>query len=138
MRGKLLSVGAAAVYLSVATSFAFADELKWIYLPTPPGTKFARIQGSSKEAGPWVFQLIYPPHSTVPLYYHSKDIEISVLSGTLYSGNSAPPAIGNGVAHKAGVKWVLPAMTPQWLMTGDDGATLQAAAQGPVTTAFVK
>ncbi len=64
-----------------------AQDMKWI--DAPPGLTGAQmvvLQGDPTKGGPYTIRLKLPAGYRIPLNWHDSDVNLTVISGTLYIG----------------------------------------------------
>ena len=122
---------------------AGAEEIDWSAPSTDahaPGSRYALKEGDFSKAERIVFYVSYPPHLTIPTYFHDVPVKIEIVSGRLISGGNdgTAPDVAKGVAHEAGSQYTLPAKTTQWLATGDHEAVIRVTMDGPFAIHWLK
>jgi len=104
-----------------------ADEMKmvnpeavqWSDAPPvlPKGAKLAVLHGDPGKAGPIVMRLSLPAGYKIAPHTHTKDEQLTILSGALYLGMSDKMDMKSGHAVKAGGFHYLPGGTPHYAYT---------------------
>lgn len=71
-----------------APTFVSPEDIKWADGPPtlPAGTKVAVLEGSPKEAAPFVMRLKLPADSKLPPHFHPADERVTCLSGEFNAG----------------------------------------------------
>ena len=143
-------LGAACVLIAAAASVPFGataaeihkvvtpDSITW--RPGPPalpkGAMMAVLSGNPNEEGPFVLRLKFPANYSVPAHWHSKSENVTVLSGTLYSGVGDKLDRSKGEAVPQGAFYVRPAGMRHYVWTTGE-TVLQLFGIGPFDTTYV-
>jgi hypothetical protein len=130
----LISLTLAALFAAPA----FADDmmmnsadLKWGDAPPvlPKGAKVAVLHGDPFKPGPYTLRLQMPANYKLAPHWHSKDENITVISGTFYLGMGDKMG-AESHALKAGGYHYLPAKARHYAMT-KGAAVVQVSGEGP-------
>lgn len=115
--GSVLLLAACAAYAAVATAQDDAHtmiapkDIQWGPAPPtlPKGAKIAVLQGDPGKDGPFVIRLMTPgPYRLAP-HWHSRDEQLTVISGTFYLGLGDTVDMKKAKALPAGGFHYLPA-----------------------------
>ena|SRR5436305_1384875 len=106
-------------------------EVKWGAAPPslPPGAKVAVLFGNPAETGPYVIRVSIPGGYRIPLHQHAHDQRITVMSGSLFLGDSWDPKYAREV--KAGGFVVQPAKIAKFVFTKKSPAIVEMHGEGP-------
>ena len=98
-----------------------AKSIRWSAAPPglPAGAKAALLQGTPQAAGRYVIRLQFPANYRIPLHAHSNDMDVTVISGTLFVANSQTLDKKKAFAIKPGDYYHLPAQAAQFVFTKD-------------------
>jgi quercetin dioxygenase-like cupin family protein len=127
-----------ALFLIAMTAFAETptllnpQDMKWGAAPPsiPKGAKLAVLYGDPSKEGPYSFRAKLPAGYVVPPHFHTKDENLTVLSGALYLGMSDTLDKNSAHALKAGGFHHLPGKLHHYAFT--KAATLiQISGDGP-------
>src|SRR6478609_6865744 len=90
-----------------------AGDIKWGDAPPvfPKGAKMAVLGGDPGKDGAFVARLRMPANYRIPPHWHSKDEDLTIVSGTFYLGEGDAADTGHAHAIKAGGFHHLPAKT---------------------------
>jgi hypothetical protein len=114
------------------TSFINQSDMKWEDGPPslPKGGKMTVLSGDPSKDGPFSIRAKLPAGYMVPPHFHSKDENLTVLSGALYLGMS--DAVDKTTAHalKAGGFHHLPGKVHHYAFTKAP-TVLQINGDGP-------
>lgn len=128
----------AASLLASAPAVLAADDVK-ILAPgsitfkadaNVPGVATALIDGSPNE-GPYTVRAQFSQNVQIPAHFHPDTRVVTVLSGTYYFGAGDKYDEGAIKGYKAGTVIVVPANTPHYAGSAEDGAIVQESGFGP-------
>lgn len=130
--------GYAFVAALVATAGAFAAEVKII---TPdavnfradgsvPGVSIALIDGDPKT-GPYTIRAKFDRNVKIPAHFHPDTRIVTVLSGTYYFGSGDAYDANAIRGYGPGTTIVVPAGSPHYAGSTEDGAVVQESGVGP-------
>ncbi len=128
----LLALAAIAAQAQESSSFMNTKEMKWGDAPPslPKGSKMAVLFGDPSKEGPFSIRAKLPMGYTVPPHFHTKDENLTVLSGTLYIGMSDTVDKKSAHALKAGGFHHLPGKVHHYAFTKSP-TELQISGDGP-------
>ncbi len=115
------------------------EDIKWMdtEAPFPKGAKTAVMQGDPSKPGIFTVRMKAPANYKVPAHWHSKDENLTVLSGTLYFGEGDNMKMQGAVhAIKAGGFHHVPAKTPHYVFTKAP-VLLQVTGEGPFDMNYI-
>ena len=115
-----------------------AAEVKWGAAPPvlPKGAKMAVLEGDPGKDGPFVARLMVPAHYRIAPHWHSKDEDLTIISGTMYLSEGDKLETQHAHAMKAGAYHHLPANTHHYAFS--KGATVvQINGQGPFDITYI-
>ncbi|HET9822713.1 MAG TPA: cupin domain-containing protein [Burkholderiaceae bacterium] len=109
-----------------------AKSIRWSAAPPglPAGAKAALLQGTPQASGRYVIRLQLPANYRIPLHSHSRDMDVTVVSGTLFVANSQTLDKKKAFAIKPGDYYHLPAQAAQFVFT-KDVTVLEIHGDGP-------
>lgn len=113
------------------------DELKWKPVTWPKGLEITGLVGSRSQPGPFVERVKFPPNFTHYPHFHPDDRTYTVISGTLYVGYGDKLDPAKLKALPAGSFHTEPAELPHFMVTKDEGATVQVTGTGTSGTTFI-
>lgn len=113
------------------------DQLEWRPSPRVTGLENAALIGSSKEAGPYVERVRFPPNFVVQPHTHPEERTYTILSGTWYIGWGEEFDESKLQALPAGSFYVEPPGKPHFVATKDEAVIFQLSGMGPTATSFV-
>lgn len=114
------------------TTLLNPQDMKWGAAPPsiPKGAKLAVLYGDPSKEGPYSFRAKLPAGYVVPPHFHTKDENLTVLSGALYLGMNDTLDKKSAHALKAGGFHHLPGKLHHYAFT--KAATLiQISGDGP-------
>lgn len=95
-----------------------------------PGVAVALIDGSPKE-GPYTVRAKFSPNVKIPAHFHPDSRIVTVISGTYYFGAGDRYDEGAIKSYGPGTTIVVPANTPHYAGSAEDGAVVQESGTGP-------
>ena len=113
-------------------------DVKWGDAPPslPKGAKIAVLHGDPSKEGPFTLRLQVPGGYKIAPHWHSKDENLTVISGTLQLGMSEKMNMPGAHALKAGGYHYLPAKTNHYAIA--KGSTVvQVSGDGPFDINYV-
>jgi quercetin dioxygenase-like cupin family protein len=115
------------------------EQVKWGDAPPvlPKGAKIAVLEGDPGKAGPFVMRLKVPANYRIAPHWHSKDENLTVVSGTFYLGEGDKPDAKAAHAIKAGGYHHLPANTHHYAFAKGGEAVVQVHGDGPFDITYV-
>ena len=118
-------------------TFLEPGQMKWSDAPPmlPKGAKITVLQGDPSKAGPFVMRLKVPGNYKVAPHWHSRDENLTVVSGTFYLAEGEK-AGGHAHALKAGAFHYLPAETRHYAYSKGP-AVVQVHGEGPFDLTYV-
>jgi len=131
--------GAAAAPDAGTATFLHAKDLA--FGPAPPslpaGARVAVLLGDPSADGPFVIRLMLPKGYRIPPHSHSRDEQVTVISGTMYlgMGDVYEPSTARGLA--AGGFHVLRAGTRHFAYAKQP-TIVQVSGNGPFDITYVK
>jgi quercetin dioxygenase-like cupin family protein len=114
-----------------------ADQMNWEDNPRVPGLGVAKIIGSGKEAGPYVYRVSFPKGRVVQAHSHPDDRTYTVISGTWYIGWGETYDESKLTALPAGSFYTEPAGVPHFVATPDGETVVQVTGTGPTAIDYV-
>ncbi|MEJ6020730.1 cupin domain-containing protein [Ramlibacter sp. PS4R-6] len=135
----LSCAGAAALALSSPAWAAHGGEgLKWGDAPPvlPKGAKLAVLHGDPTKPGPFVMRLQVPAGYKVAPHWHSKDENVTVMSGAFMVGMGDKPDVKAMKTFKAGDFGSIPAKQKHYAMA-KTAAIIQIHGDGPFDLTYV-
>ena len=145
MRNATMLRAALGAALFAATAAWAADaiymnpsEVKWGAAPAvlPKGAKMAVLEGDPGKEGPFVARLKMPANYKVSPHWHSKDEDLTVISGTFYLAEGDKLETKHAHAIKAGGFHHLPAKTHHFAFSKGP-AVVQINGQGPFDITYI-
>jgi len=121
------------------TAFVHAKDI--VFGPAPPalpaGARIAVLLGNPSAEGPFVIRLMLPKGYRIPPHSHSRDEQVTVISGTMYlgMGDVFDPATARGLA--AGGFHALRAGTRHYAFAKQP-TIVQVSGNGPFDITYVK
>jgi len=142
--------GAGSVLTAAVVSFPFgalAAEIHKVTTPEsitwqpgppalPKGAMMAVLSGDPSKDGPFVLRLKFPANYSVPAHWHGKTENVTIISGTLYSGAGDKLDPAKGEAVPVGGFYVRPAEMRHYVWTTGE-TVLQLFGIGPFDTTYV-
>jgi len=113
------------------------EQMTWEPNPRVPGLGVARIIGSGKKPGPYVYRVRFPKGRTVQPHSHPDDRTYTVISGTWYVGWGETYDESEMTALGAGGFYTEPAGMPHFVATPDGEAVVQITGTGPTKVDYV-
>jgi hypothetical protein len=115
-----------------------ASEVKWGAAPPvfPKGAKMAVLEGDPGKEGPFVARLMMPANYRIPPHWHSKDEDLTIVSGTFYLAEGDKLETKHAHAMKAGGFHHLPAKTHHFAFSKGP-AVVQINGQGPFDITYI-
>jgi quercetin dioxygenase-like cupin family protein len=128
----------AAPSLAADEVFINSKELKWGDAPPslPKGGKVAVLNGDPGKAGPFTLRLMAPAGYSIAPHMHSRDENLTVISGTLYLSMGDKADKSHGHALTAGGYHYLPAKTNHYAYT-KAATVVQVSGEGPFDIVYV-
>jgi len=119
-------------------TFLEPGQMKWSDAPPvlPAGAKITVLQGDPSKAGPFVMRLKVPGNYKVAPHWHSKDENLTVVSGTFYLAEGEKADTKHAHAMKAGAFHYLPAETRHYAYSKGP-AIVQVHGEGPFDITYV-
>ena len=135
----LLATAAWSADTAGRATFLEPGEMKWGDAPPvlPKGAMLTVLQGDPSKAGPFVIRLKVPSNYRIAPHWHSKDENLTVVSGTFYlaEGEKADTKHAHGL--KAGAFHYLPAETRHYAYAKGGPAVVQVHGEGPFDITYV-
>jgi len=134
----IASLAAAPAVGADAMKMVNPEAVQWGDAPpsVPNGAKLAVLYGDPGKAGPFVMRLQMPSGYKIAPHTHTKDEQITVLSGSLYLG-MGDKVDGKAQGLKAGGFHYLPGGTPHYAYT--KGPTIvQVNGEGPFDIQYLR
>lgn len=133
-----LALAAMAASAQQTSSVVNVQDMKWEDAPPgiPKGGKMAVLNGDPSKEGTFSIRARLPAGYMVPPHFHSKDENLTVLSGTLYLGMS--DAVDKKTAHalKTGGFHHLPGKTNHYVFT-KTATVIQVDGNGPFDITYL-
>jgi quercetin dioxygenase-like cupin family protein len=116
-----------------------SGEIKWGDAPPvfPKGAKIAVLAGDPGKEGAFVARLKMPANYRIPPHWHSRDEDLTVVSGTFLLGEGDATDIKHAHAIKAGGFHHLPANTHHYAFARGE-TVVQVNGMGPFDITYVK
>ena len=115
-----------------------ASDVKWG--PAPPvfakGAKMAVLEGDPGKEGPFVARLMLPANYRIAPHWHSKDEELTIISGTFYLAEGDKLETKHAHAMTVGGFHHLPAQTHHFAFS-KGAVVVQINGQGPFDITYV-
>jgi hypothetical protein len=114
------------------------SDVKWGPAPPvfPKGAKMAVLQGDPGKDGVFVARLMMPANYRIQAHWHSKDEDLTIVSGTFFLAEGDKLDINHAHAMKVGAYHHLPAKTHHYAFT--KGTTVvQINGQGPFDITYI-
>lgn len=102
----------------------------------PKGAEIVILRGDLSKAEPYTIRFKFPDGYVIPSHWHGTDEEVTVLEGTLNSGEGDTVDKTKSVALPAGSFQVIPAQHHHYVWASGD-TLIQLDGMGPRTTTFV-
>lgn len=135
-----LCLATPALAESAASRAAFHNpgSLKWSAAPPvlPKGAQVAILDGDPFKPGPYVIRLKMPAGYQIPPHWHSRDENVTVITGTLYLGMG--DTLDKKAAHelKAGGFHAIAPQVHHYAFS-KDGAVVQIHGEGPFDITYI-
>jgi hypothetical protein len=150
MRTQRIAVAASIASLAMVAAVAWGadaagratfvnpSDIQWGDAPPglPKGAQLAVLQGDPGKAGPFVIRLKVPANYKIAPHWHSKDENLTVVSGTFYLAEGEKADKGHAHAMKAGAFHYLPAQTRHYAFS-KGSAVVQVHGEGPFDITYV-
>jgi quercetin dioxygenase-like cupin family protein len=142
----LASIAATSALLAPAFSADMAGsiymnpaDIKWGDAPPvfTKGAKMTVLQGDPGKEGPFVARMRVPANYKIAPHWHSKDEDLTVISGTFYLGEGDKMGTGHAHAIRAGGFHHLPAKTHHFAWSKGGEAVVQINGMGPFDLTYV-
>ena len=119
-------------------TFVDASQMKWGEAPPvlPKGAQLTVLQGDPGKAGPFVMRLKVPANYKIAPHWHSKDENLTVVSGTFYLAEGEKVDTAHAHALKVGAFHYLPAQTRHYAYSKGP-AIVQVHGEGPFDITYV-
>lgn len=113
-------------------------DIKWGAAPPVfnKGAKMAVLSGDPGKDGPFVARLMLPANYKIAPHWHSKDEDLTVISGTMYLAEGDKLETQHAHALKGGAYHHLPAKTHHYAYS-KGAAVVQINGQGPFDIVYV-
>jgi quercetin dioxygenase-like cupin family protein len=133
-----------SIFIYLFSSTIFADSILFkpsdiVFHPAPgfpKGAQIVLLRGDLSKAEPYTIRFKLPGGFVIPSHWHTTDEEVTVLSGTLNSGEGDHVDKNASTALSAGGYSVVPAMSHHYVWTTEE-TVFQLDGMGPRTTTFV-
>ena len=109
-----------------------AKDVKWEQAPGMPEGIKTVLQYGDPVKGPYIILLRFPKGTLNPAHWHSADEAVTILKGTMVTGEGK--ALGEGKAHEVspGGYFIIPGKTPHWgKVTSEEDVILTRLGNGP-------
>lgn len=115
-----------------------ANEIKWGDAPPvlPKGAKMTVLLGDPGKEGPFVARLMMPANYKIAPHWHSRDEDLTIISGMFYLSEGDKLDMHHAHAMKAGGFHHLPAKTPHFAYSKAP-AVVQINGQGPFDITYI-
>lgn len=113
------------------------EQMTWEPNPRVSGLGVARIIGSGKKSGTYLYRVKFPKGRTVQPHSHPDDRTYTVISGTWYIGWGETYDESKMTALSAGGFYTEPAGVPHFVATPDGEAVVQITGTGPTKVDYV-
>lgn len=112
-----------------------ANGNQWQSIESVPGGFRRYLVGDTRQPGPFKYQLKIPAGARVAAHQHSKDMNVKVLSGSMFIIIGEPLESSRAQRFAAGSGFVVPAYAwhDEWW---DEETVLEAEGVGPVETVY--
>ena len=113
-------------------------DVKWGPAPPnlPKGVKIAVLYGDPGKAGPFVMRLKMPANYKIAPHWHSRDENLTVISGTFYLAEGDKMDTKGAHAMKAGGFHYLPGKTHHFAYSKGP-AVVQVHGEGPFDITYI-
>jgi quercetin dioxygenase-like cupin family protein len=112
-------------------------QMTWEPNPRAPGLGIARIVGSGKTPGLYVYRIRFPAGRTVQAHSHPDDRTYTVISGVWHIGWGETYDESKLTALPAGSFYTEPAGVPHFVATPDAETIVQVTGTGPTKVNYV-
>ena len=113
------------------------EQMKWEPNPRVPELGVARIIGSGKTPGPYVYRIKFPKGRIVQAHSHPDDRTYTVISGVWHIGWGDSYDESKMTALPAGSFYTEPAGVPHFVSTPDGETIVQVTGTGPTKVDYV-
>ena len=113
------------------------EQMNWEPNPRVPGLGVARIIGSGKDPGSYVYRVKFPPGRVVQAHTHPGDRTYTVISGTWSIGWGDVYDETKLIALGPGSFYTEPAGVAHFVATPDGEAVVQVTGSGPTKADYV-
>jgi len=134
-----LSFAAAALAQSAAPVAVTADNMRWNSQGglALPGLEQVSLVGDPAKPGPYTIRLKFPAGYKLAPHMHPDPREVTILSGTWYTGYGEKQEVALLKALPAGSFYTEPANVPHFVEVRD-AVVIQVSGMGPSGRAFVE
>lgn len=133
-----LALPALAMDMTPGQIYMNTGDVKWG--PAPPvfmkGAKMAVLSGDPGKEGPFVARLQVPANYKIAPHWHSKDEDLTVISGTFYLAEGDKVEMAHAHAMKTGAYHHLPAKTHHFAFSKGP-AVVQINGMGPFDLTYI-
>jgi len=136
--GTLLVLASSGWAEGGRATFVDASAVKYGDAPPvlPKGAQLAVLQGDPSKSGPFVMRLKVPANYKIAPHWHSKDENLTVVSGTFYLAEGDKVDTAHAHAMKAGSFHYLPGNTRHYAFSKAP-AVVQVHGDGPFDIHYV-
>jgi quercetin dioxygenase-like cupin family protein len=114
-----------------AVKTVLAKDAPWVDAPgLVKGVKTV-LQYGDPAVGPYIILLKFPKGLVNPSHYHTADEAVTILSGTMITGEGEAIDEAKGKAVEAGGYFIIPGKTPHWGRVFGDDVVLTRLGNGP-------
>ena len=113
------------------------EEVKWTDRPGYDGVKFAVVQGDPSKPGIYVIRAKFSPGTMTRPHWHPEDRFVTVIQGTLYTGEGDAFEPDKTQPLKAGSFMLHPAKAHHYDGAKDEEVVVQIIGIGPSATTLV-
>jgi quercetin dioxygenase-like cupin family protein len=142
---RLATIGLCAALLALSGAAVVAADMPTVVTPGQEQWKpqtgnyeMAVLYGDPSKADFYVVRLKLPPNWSFPAHTHPARENVTIISGTFYAGIGTKLDPAKVTAYPAGSFVSLPANTPHYALTKDEGAVIQLEGTGPYAADMVK
>jgi quercetin dioxygenase-like cupin family protein len=135
----VLATAAGSADMAGSATFVDPGQMKWGDAPPvlPKGAQLTVLQGDPSKSGPFVIRLKVPSNYKIAPHWHSKDENLTVVSGTFYLAEGEKADTQHAHAIKAGAFHYLPAQTRHYAYAKGGPAVVQVHGEGPFDITYV-